>query len=210
MIFAYFYGEPDKSDAVIGQLWWADFGHQSIIGGRDLEGRKTGHIGRLLGGSAWVRGVINNDFVELNDVPEDLVERIALTPAAGLGSTRDKPDSEYCEKIFRSFQKNNVKYFFYIRRQRFGLTLGESSMIWPSAKGTSCARSTSPRQQYVCVQRAATGAPGRESSGRTRRLRAPSEWLVPQAAAPPRIVSAGPSRGRAPFAPDRAAGRCPP
>src|SRR5690606_21201308 len=41
-------------------------------------------------------------------------ERVALTPAAALGSTRDKPDAEYCQKIFQSFKQNNVRYFFYI------------------------------------------------------------------------------------------------
>ena len=34
--------------------------------------------------------------------------------AAALSSTRDKPDHAYCEKIFRSFERNNVRYFFYI------------------------------------------------------------------------------------------------
>ena len=31
-----------------------------------------------------------------------------------MGSTRNKPDAAYCEKIFKSFSKNNVRYFFYI------------------------------------------------------------------------------------------------
>ena len=36
------------------------------------------------------------------------------TPASALGSTRDKPDAAYCEKIFQSFRKRNVRYFFYV------------------------------------------------------------------------------------------------
>ena len=39
---------------------------------------------------------------------------MAQTPSSALGSTRDKPDEEYCKKIFDSFKKNNVEYFFYI------------------------------------------------------------------------------------------------
>jgi len=35
-------------------------------------------------------------------------------PRAALGSTRDKPDAAYCEKIFQSFARHNVRYFFYI------------------------------------------------------------------------------------------------
>jgi len=39
---------------------------------------------------------------------------VARTPAAALGSTRDKPDEQYCKKIFDVFAKNDVRYFFYI------------------------------------------------------------------------------------------------
>src|SRR5918997_745240 len=59
-------------------------------------------------------GIVNDDFVELNGVSDELLERVAQTPAAALGSTRDKPDAAYCERIFQSFKKHNVRYFFYI------------------------------------------------------------------------------------------------
>jgi 6-phosphofructokinase 1 len=78
------------------------------------ELRKTGHVNRLLGARHGVRGIVNEQFIELNDAPDDLLRRIAQTPAAALGSTRDKPDQAYCERIFRSFAKNDVRYFFYI------------------------------------------------------------------------------------------------
>src|SRR5207249_4427650 len=45
---------------------------------------------------------------------EELLERIANTPAAALRSTRDKPNAVYCHQIFESFKKNNVRFFFYI------------------------------------------------------------------------------------------------
>ena len=53
-------------------------------------------------------------FIPLKNAPDDLLERIAQTPAAALGSTRDKPDKAYCEKIFEVFKKNDVRYFFYL------------------------------------------------------------------------------------------------
>ena len=61
-----------------------------------------------------MRGIVNNDFIDLDTIPAELLERIANTPAAGLGSTRDKPDRDYCNRIFESFKKNDVGYFFYI------------------------------------------------------------------------------------------------
>jgi 6-phosphofructokinase 1 len=58
--------------------------------------------------------MVNNDYIALKQAPRELLERIAQTPAAALGSTRDKPDEAYCQRIFEWFQKNNVRYFFYI------------------------------------------------------------------------------------------------
>ena len=45
---------------------------------------------------------------------KDLLERVADSPGAALGSTRDKPDEAYCRKIFDVFAKHDVRYFFYI------------------------------------------------------------------------------------------------
>lgn len=87
--------------------------NQSLVGVIQ-EIRRTKHIGNLLGARHGVRGVINEDFIDLDDAPDELLERVAITPAAALRSTRDKPDQAYCEKIFRTFAKNNVRYFFYI------------------------------------------------------------------------------------------------
>jgi 6-phosphofructokinase 1 len=103
-----------KGNAVIGQSGGpTSVINQSLVG-VVKEARKHGHINRLLGARHGVRGIVDNDFIELNDIGDDLLERIAQTPAAGLGSTRDKPDAKYCERIFESFQKNDVRYFFYI------------------------------------------------------------------------------------------------
>jgi len=103
-----------KGNAVIGQSGGpTSVINQSLVGVIE-EVRKAGHIDQLLGARHGVRGIVKEDFIRLNDLPDDLLHRIAQTPAAALGSTRDKPDEAYCERIFRSFAKNNVRYFFYI------------------------------------------------------------------------------------------------
>ena len=103
-----------KGNAVVGQSGGpTSVINQSLVG-VVTEARRHGHIDKLLGARHGVRGIINDDFIELNGVPEELLNRIAQTPASALGSTRDKPDAAYCEKIFQSFQKRNVRYFFYI------------------------------------------------------------------------------------------------
>ena len=101
-----------KGNAVVGQSGGpTSVINQSLVGVIQ-EARKHGHIGKLLGARHGVRGIIDDDFIELNDLSDDLLERIAQTPAAALGSTRDKPDPAYCERIFAGFKKRDVRYFF--------------------------------------------------------------------------------------------------
>src|SRR4051812_18615972 len=103
-----------KGNAVIGQSGGpTSVINQSLIG-VVLEAKNAGHIDKLLGSRHGVRGIVNEDFVSLKEKSNDLLERVAVTPAAALGSTRDKPDPVYCERIFKSFARNNVRYFFYI------------------------------------------------------------------------------------------------
>ena len=103
-----------KGNAVIGQSGGpTSVINQSLVGVIQ-EVQKAEHIDQLFGAKHGVRGIINDELVPLRGTPNELLERIARTPAAALGSTRDKPDQAYCERIFRQFAKNNVRYFFYI------------------------------------------------------------------------------------------------
>jgi len=103
-----------KGNAVIGQSGGpTSVINQSLVGViQAVQG--AGHIEQLLGARHGVKGIVDEKFVPLKNVGPELLERIASTPAAALGSTRDKPDAAYCERIFKSFAKNNVRYFFYI------------------------------------------------------------------------------------------------
>ena len=103
-----------KGNAVVGQSGGpTSVINQSLVGVVE-EAKKHGHIDKLLGARHGVRGIVGNDYIDLKSVPTDLLERIALTPSSALGSTRDKPDAEYCKKIMLNFKQNNVRYFFYI------------------------------------------------------------------------------------------------
>jgi 6-phosphofructokinase len=103
-----------RGNAVVGQSGGPTAVINQSLVGVILEARKTGHIDRLLGARHGVRGIVNDDFIDCGRASEELLERIANTPAAALRSTRDKPDAAYCEKIVTSFKKNNIRFFFYI------------------------------------------------------------------------------------------------
>ncbi|MEX2213403.1 MAG: 6-phosphofructokinase [Phycisphaeraceae bacterium] len=87
--------------------------NQSLVGVVETLRGKPG-VGKILGAVHAVSGIIKDQFLDLNDIPQDRLNRIAETPSAALGSSRDKPDEEYCQKILASFEKHDVKYFFYI------------------------------------------------------------------------------------------------
>lgn len=103
-----------QGNAVIGQSGGpTNVINQSLVG--VIQNLKLNPaIGKLLGTRHGVRGIVNNDYIELNNTPHELLERIARTPSSALGSTRDKPDAAYCERILANFKQNNVRYFFYI------------------------------------------------------------------------------------------------
>ncbi len=87
--------------------------NQSLVGAA-LECRKFAQITHVYGAKHGVSGIINEDFVDLSQATSHNLENIGQTPGSALGSTRDKPDKEYCRKIFNIFKKYDVRYFFYI------------------------------------------------------------------------------------------------
>ncbi len=91
--------------------------NQSLVG--VVEGLRsglmaTGNVTKILGMRHGVNGLTKSDIVDLSEIPQDRLERIANTPSAGLGSSRDKPDKEYCQKILKACEQQNIRYFFYI------------------------------------------------------------------------------------------------
>ncbi len=86
--------------------------NQSLVG--VVEGLRAGGFeGKILGAHHAVSGIKKDAFIDLTDVDQATLDAVANTPSAGLGSSRDKPDAEYCKVIFEHFKKNDVRYFFY-------------------------------------------------------------------------------------------------
>ncbi|MCH5372610.1 MAG: diphosphate--fructose-6-phosphate 1-phosphotransferase, partial [Planctomycetes bacterium] len=103
-----------KGNAVIGQSGGPTHVINQSLVGCVTELRKHPQVHRVLGARHGVRGIVSEQFVDLTGTPMEKLDRIAVTPSAALGSTRDKPDREYCHRIFEAFRRNDVRYFFYI------------------------------------------------------------------------------------------------
>jgi 6-phosphofructokinase 1 len=61
-----------------------------------------------------VRGIVEERFVDLTQETSQNLELVAATPSSALGSTRDKPDIAYCQKIFAVLRAHEIGHFFYI------------------------------------------------------------------------------------------------
>jgi ATP-dependent phosphofructokinase / diphosphate-dependent phosphofructokinase len=84
------------------------------LAGAVLEARLFPQIGRIYGARYGVRGIVNEDFVDLSAETRANLEAVAATPSSALGSTRDKPDLAYCRNILASLKAHGVAWFLYI------------------------------------------------------------------------------------------------
>jgi len=93
---------------------------QSLVG--VIEGLRAGlaeqgKVKHIFGTRHGVRGISKGhpeELIDLTGISPARLERIARTPSAALGSTRDKPDEAYCAQILEGCRENDIRYFFYI------------------------------------------------------------------------------------------------
>ena len=87
--------------------------NQSMVG-IALEARRFHGIERVYGARHGVRGIVDEDLVDLSQETSHNLELVAATPSSALGSTRDKPDLKYCQEIFKVLRAHAIGHFFYI------------------------------------------------------------------------------------------------
>ena len=84
------------------------------LAGVVLEARRYAQVEAIYGARHGVRGVVDEDFIDLGQETAAHLERVAGTPASALGSTRDKPDLAYCQKVLAVLRAHAITHFFYI------------------------------------------------------------------------------------------------
>ena len=87
--------------------------NQTLAGAvREIRKRHPG--ARILGARHGVRGVRDGQFADLSALEPAAIDRLAWTPGAALGSTRDKPDEHYCEAVLAGLKEASADAFIYI------------------------------------------------------------------------------------------------
>jgi 6-phosphofructokinase 1 len=84
------------------------------LAGVVLEARKFANVSKVYGAHHGVRGIIDEDLLDLTQETSHNLEMVANTPSSALGSTRDKPDAKYCHEIFKVLQAHEIGAFFYV------------------------------------------------------------------------------------------------
>ena len=87
--------------------------NQSLVGAV-LEAKKHKQIRKIYGSLHGIKGILDENFIDLGRESKSTLERVAKTPSSALGSVRKKPTPEDCARIFQVLRKYGVRYFFYI------------------------------------------------------------------------------------------------
>ncbi|MDO8302221.1 MAG: 6-phosphofructokinase, partial [Sedimentisphaerales bacterium] len=103
-----------KANAVVSQSGGPTGVINASLVGVIEEAKKHPEIRKLYGSVHAVRGVVDEQFVDLKKVSTKVLAEVAASPSSALGSSRDKPDAAYCERILEVFKKRDIRYFFYI------------------------------------------------------------------------------------------------
>jgi ATP-dependent phosphofructokinase / diphosphate-dependent phosphofructokinase len=93
------------------------------LAGVVLEARRFSNIESVYGACHGVAGICPENIVDLGQETTQQIELVAAMPGSALGSTRDKPDTRYCQEILRVLQAHGIGYFFYIGGNDTGDTL---------------------------------------------------------------------------------------
>src|SRR5882724_1862484 len=112
---------------LVGNLLVAQSGGPTSVINSSLAGviQEAGRhecIEEIYGGADGIRGILNEDLIDINDEKAKTIQGLKYTPAAALGTCRYKLDfknkpeqaAKDMDRLFEVFQAHNIRYFFYI------------------------------------------------------------------------------------------------
>jgi len=85
--------------------------NQSLVGAIE-EAKKHKEIQHIYGSLHGIKGILEENFIDLRKESKQTLDAVANTPSSALGSVRKKPTPEDCVKLFHVMKKYNVRFFF--------------------------------------------------------------------------------------------------
>ena len=103
-----------KGIAVIGQSGGPTSVINETLVGAIREALKHPVITEVYGARHGIEGILRQEFLDLKAESQDVLETVARTPSAALGSVRRKPTPDDCQRMVDLFRAHGVRYLFYI------------------------------------------------------------------------------------------------
>ncbi len=103
-----------KANAVVGQSGGPTGVINASLVGVIEEAKRHPEIKNIYGAIHAVEGMVKDEFINLKKLSPAAIKDLVASPSSALGSSRDKPNEEYCAKILDVFKKRDIRYFFYI------------------------------------------------------------------------------------------------
>jgi 6-phosphofructokinase 1 len=75
---------------------------------------RSSEIEGIYGARHGIKGILEENLVDLRATTPRSLKRVGKTPSAALGSVRLKPTTSDCHRVFETCQKHKVRYLFYI------------------------------------------------------------------------------------------------
>lgn len=104
--------------AIIGQSGGPTSVINASAAGVFLEALKQENITRVYGAKHGIKGILQEEFYDINQEDVKELELLKTTPSSMIGSVRyklkdlEKDDSDY-QRLLAVFKKYNIRYFFY-------------------------------------------------------------------------------------------------
>jgi len=107
-----------KPNAIVAQSGGPTAVINSSVCGVIQEAMKTGKIGRVIGATNGVLGVLGEDLFDISAEKPETIEGLKRTPAAAIGSCRYKLKSleeskADFDRVLDVFKAHDIRYFFY-------------------------------------------------------------------------------------------------
>ncbi len=87
--------------------------NESLVGAV-LEAANHRAIRHVYGAVHGLEGLLDGNLIDLSAQDPELLENVARTPSAALGSVRKKATADDCKALIQVFRENDIRYFFYI------------------------------------------------------------------------------------------------
>ena len=85
--------------------------NSSLVGIID-EASKSGAFDHIFGASLGLEGFFRDEVIDLSDVPQQTLNRIARAPGAALGSTRRRLTEDDLPVVFERLAGRNITHWF--------------------------------------------------------------------------------------------------